>query len=188
MCPPAETILAAVERPAAGDVGGATVFRHILRCRECRAAVAFVCAAVASERDRKRQQALWRGFRARISGRLVHWKMVANGESIDAIAASSSAMLVFKSCVADDDAEFWRAKMIFPDIDSPDAPLEINVEGAAGKPIAQGSLVLFGIEIPIANGAGRLTRTQLAEFHQRGGVAFRRRGGRLVPGAPVLNT
>lgn len=109
-------------------------------------------------------------------------------ECVDAIAAESPAVLVLQSSVAYDDIHFWRATMTFPDVDQPEAPLEICVVGANGKPVSDGDFIIFGIEIPIKNGAGQLTRTQLAEFHHKGGSAFRWKDGCVTSGAPVLNT
>ena len=78
--------------------------------------------------------------------------------------------------------------MTFPDVDQPEAPLEIRVDGASGMPVTDGEFIIFGIEIPIKNGAGQLTRTQLAEFHHKGGCTFRWKDGCVTSGAPVLNT
>lgn len=108
-------------------------------------------------------------------------------EYIDAIAAEAPAVLVLQSSVAENDIHFWRATMTFPDVDQPEAPLEIRVAGANGMPVSDGDFVIFGIEISIKNGAGRLARAQLAEFHHKGGSAFRWKDGRVTSGAPVLN-
>ncbi|MBQ3097813.1 MAG: hypothetical protein IJC66_06615 [Kiritimatiellae bacterium] len=188
MCPSVETIHAAIEHPDAGcpDVAG-TVFWHLLHCRECRAALTFVCTAVAFERDLKRQQALWRQFQARMPIGLVFRKDHFDGEGLDAIAAEAPAALVLRSSVTDADIHFWRATITFPDVDQPEAPLPIHIDGADRTPVQNGTFILFGIEIPIENGTGELTRAQLAECHYKGGAAFRWQDGSEVPGAPVLN-
>ena len=78
--------------------------------------------------------------------------------------------------------------MTFPEVDQPEAPIEIRVESASRMPVSDGEFIIFGIEIPIKNGAGQLTRTQLAEFHHKGGSIFRWKDGCVTSGAPVLNT
>lgn len=78
--------------------------------------------------------------------------------------------------------------MAFPDVDQPMAPLEIRVVGANGMPVSDGDFILFGIEISIKDGVGQLTRTQLAEFHHKGGSAFKWKDGCVTSGAPILNT
>ena len=187
-CPSAETILAVVEHSEIGRSDASSVFQHLLNCRECRAALAFVCTSVAFEQDRKRQQALWRQFLAKMTNGFMLRNNSSPDECVDAIAAESPAVLVLQSSVAYDDIHFWRATMTFPDVDQPEAPLEICVVGANGKPVSDGDFIIFGIEIPIKNGAGQLTRTQLAEFHHKGGSAFRWQDGCVTSGAPVLNT
>ena len=188
MCPSAETILAVVEHPGEGCSDAANaVLQHLLRCRECRAALKFVCTAVAFERDRKRQQALWRQFQAKMHDGFAPGSDCSDGEFLDAIAAEAPAVLTLQSSVEDADVHFWRATMTFPDVDQPEEPLAIRVDGADGAPIQNGSLIVFGIEVPIVNGAGQLTRVQLAECHQKGGAAFRWQDGSVVSGAPVLN-
>ncbi len=188
MCPSAETILAVVEHPNEGcsDVANA-VIQHLLHCRECRAALTFVCTAGAFARERKRQQALWRQFRAKMHDGFASGSDVSDGECLDAIAAEAPAVLILQSPVEDASAHFWRATMTFPDVDQLEEPLSIRVDDAKGRPIRNGMLILFGIEIPIANGAGQLTRAQLAECHHKGGAAFRWQDGNVVAGAPVLN-
>jgi len=165
-----------------------SVFQHLLHCRECRAALAFVCISVAFEQDRKRQQALWRQFLAKMTNAVMLRNNFPPDEYVDAIAAESPAVLVLQSSVADDDIHFWRATMTFPDVDQSEAPLEIRVVDARGMPVSDGDFIIFGIEISIKDGAGQLTRTQLAEFHHKGGAAFRWKDNCLVSGAPVLNT
>ena len=188
MCPSAETILAAVEHPGEGCSDPANVVQHLLRCRECRAVLTFVCTAVAFELDRKRQQALWRRCRAKIHDGFVPRSDCTDGECFDAIAAETPAVLILQSSVEKRDVHFWRATMTFPDVDWTEAPLAIRVEGANGTPIQNGIFVLFGIEIPIVKGAGQLSRAQLAECHHKGGAVFKWQDGVAVSGAPVLNT
>lgn len=188
MCPSAEAILAAVEHPTSVCSDADAVFRHLLDCRECRGALTFVCAAVALEQDRKRQQLLWRRFRAKVSNGLVFRNSRLDGECIDAIAAGMPAALILEASVPDSDIHFWRATMTFPDVDQPKAPLTIRVDDANGSTIQDGQFIIFGVEIPIINGVGCLSRVQLAECHHKGGSAFRWQDGCLVSGAPVLNT
>ena len=189
MCPSAEAILAAIEHPVeeCSDVINA-VLQHLLSCRECRAALSFVCTAVAFDRDRKKQQAIWRQFRAKMHDGLASGSDCSDRECFDAIAAAAPAVLTLQSSVEDTDVHFWRATMTFPDIDQIEEPLSIRVDDASGVSIQNGTLILFGIEIPIVNGAGRLTRAQLAGCHHKGGAAFRWQDGDVVVGAPVLNT
>ena len=124
-CPSAEMILAAVEHSDVGCSNDGAVFQHLLQCRECRAALAFVCTSVAFELDRKRQQALWRQFRAKVSNGFMPRNNSPSGECIDAIAAESPAVLVLQSSVAYNDVHFWRATMTFPDVDQATEPLEL---------------------------------------------------------------
>lgn len=148
----------------------------------------FVCTAVAFERDRKRQQTLWHQFRVKMHDGFAPGSDCSDGECFDAIAAEAPAALILQSSVENRDVHFWRATMTFPDVDQPEAPLAIRVDGANGTLIQNGMFILFGIEIPIVNGAGQLTRAQLAECHHKGGAAFRWPDGNVVSGAPVLNT
>jgi len=188
MCPSPETILAAIEHPNGECSDDAdAVFQHLLHCRECRAALKFVCTAVAFERDRKRQQALWRQFRAKLHDGFTSRSDYSDGECFDAIAAEAPAVLILQSSVEDSDVHFWRVTMTFPDVDQTEEPLAIRVDDANETPIANGTFILFGIEIPIVNGAGCLTRTQLEKCHHKGGAAFRWQDGSVVSGAPVLN-
>ena len=187
MCPSAGMILAAVEHSNAGHSDADAVFRHLLHCRECRAALTFVCTAVAFERDWKKQQALWRQFRARVSKGRAFGNKNSGDEGLDAIAAEVPAALILQSSVADDDIHFWRATMTFPDVDQLEAPLAIRVDDMNGTPVQNGKFTIFGIEIPIANGSGCLTRAQLAECHHKGGAFFRWQDGCVISGAPVLN-
>ena len=188
MCPSAETILAVVEHPEAGRSNVAeSVFRHLLHCRDCREVLTFVCAAVAFERDRKRQQALWRQFQAKMSNGLVSGNGGSDEEYFDAIAAEVPAALILQSAVENNDIHFWKATITFPEVDQTDAPLTIMVDDVKKTPIHNGTFVLFDIEIPIVDGIGKLTRTQLAECHHKGGAAFRWQDGSEISGAPVLN-
>ena len=187
MCPSAEATLAVVEHPGCSDAAN-TVLQHLLCCRECRAALAFVCTAVAFERDRERQQVLWRQFRTKIRDGFAPGSDCSDGESFDAIAAEAPATLMLQSSVENTDVHFWRATMTFPDVDQPETPMAILVEGANGTPIQDGMLILFGLKIPLVNGEGQLTRAQLAACHHKGGAAFRWQDGNVVSGAPVLNT
>ena len=180
-------MLAAIEHPNSGSADAAAVFCHLLSCRGCRAALAFVCTAVALEQDRERQQLSWRQFQAMASNALSPAECAADGECIDAIAAEMPACLIFESEARRSGGLFWRATMTFPDIDQPDAPLTIRVNDAKGNPIQSGEFLLFGVKIPLVDGTGIMTRAQLAACHHKGGAAFRRQGGRLTYGAPVLN-
>ena len=56
-----------------------------------------MCAAVALERDRERQQMSWRQFQAMASNALSPAESAADGERIDAIAAEIPACLIFES-------------------------------------------------------------------------------------------
>ena len=78
--------------------------------------------------------------------------------------------------------------MTFPDVDQATEPLEIHVFDANGMLVLDGVFIIFGIEISINDGVGLLTRTHLAEFHHKGGAAFRWKDGCVTSGAPVLNT
>ena len=130
---------------------------------------------------------MWRQFRAKVSKGLAFRYGCPDGECPDAFAAEASAALLLQSSVADDDSHFWRASLTFPDADQSEAPLTIQVGDARGVPVQGGTFIMFGIEIPIVDGGGQLTRTQLAECHHKGGSAFRWQDGCVVPGAPVLN-
>ena len=77
--------------------------------------------------------------------------------------------------------------MTFPDVDQSEASLTIRVDDANGNPIPHGQFIIFGIEIPISDGMGQMTRTQFSDFHSKGGAAFRWQDGSMVSGAPVLN-
>ena len=77
--------------------------------------------------------------------------------------------------------------MTFPDVDMPEAPLVIKVEDMSGTPVQNGTFRIFGIEVPIVDGEGQLTRDQFAECHHKGGAAFRWQDGTVISGAPVLN-
>ncbi len=188
MCPAAETILAAVEHPDIGCPDADVAFHHLLHCRECRAALSFVCTAVAFERDRERQQALWHLFQVKASNVLAHRSGCSDGVCLDAIAAEVPAALILQSSVEDTDAHFWRATLTFSDVDQPEEVLEIRVFNANGILVQDGILTLFGIEIKIINGVGKLTRPQFSECYHKGGAAFRWHDGSVIYGAPVLNT
>ena len=186
-CPSAEDILAVIEQPDAERMDADAIFEHLLHCRECRAALAFTCEAITVEQARRRQQALWRLFHAKMSRRLFDREYASGKGSIDAIAAEAPAVLIIQATVTDSDTRFWRATMTFPDVDQVDSPLEIRIEDSKGTPLQNGMFRIFGLEIPIVNGAGCLTRDQLAKCHHKGGASFAWQDGVSVPGAPVLN-
>jgi len=155
----------------------------------CRAALTFVCTSVEFELERRWQQAQWRLFLAKVSAWTVSQRSGRQGgECRDAIAAEASAELFIQSSVSKKDIHFWRASLTFPEADQLEAPLAIRVDDAKGRPVQDGVFILFGVEIPIIDGMGGLTRAQLAEFHEKGGSTFRWGDGSVVSGAPVLNT
>ena len=184
-CPSPETVLSVFENPDVSTATSNLVFRHLLRCRECRAALAFVCTSAAEQLERKRQQAAWRRFQAAVV-RIARRNAAGAGE-IDAIAAGGPAVLVLRSGVAKKEKHNWQADLTFPDADQPNEPLTLKVHGRAGNSVDAGTFVIFGLEIPIKGGVGHLSRTQLLENHHRGGVAFSWPDGSTIAGTPVLN-
>lgn len=186
-CPSTEDILAVMEQPWGKHQDGAVIFGHLLNCRECLESLRFTCEAVEEEQERKRWQAMWRQFHAKAARRICSGENIPCEERIDAIAAEATSALIIQAAVSNSDVHFWRATMAFPDVDQPDSPLTIRVEDAEGKPLPRGTFRIFGLEIPIANGTGYMTRDQLVRSHHKGGASFVWQDGALVPGTPILN-
>ena len=188
-CPSAEEILSVVENPGRSTPESVRVFSHLLSCRECRAALAFVGEAVAEQLDRKRADVAWMRFRALLTKKIVQdaVRQMQGAEEIDAIAAAGPAVLALQSGYSGDKEHAWRADLTFPDMDQTDVPLTLNVYDCRGSLVDDGTFMIFGIDVPVKGGVGQLSRGQLLECYQRGGAAFKWTDGSIVRGAPVLN-
>ena len=190
-CPSAEAILSALEHPGRSTPESERVFGHLLSCRECRAALAFVGEAVAEQLDRKRADAAWMRFRVLLTKKIMQDAArqirVDEDEEIDAIAAAGPAVLAMQSGYSGNQEHAWRADLTFPDVDQAEMPLTLSVYDHKGIRIKSGTFMIFGIDVPIKGGTGQLARSQLLENYHKGGAAFKWTDGSIVRGAPILN-
>ncbi len=186
-CPNRESVLSVFEnRTVSADQAGA-MLNHVSRCRGCRQAISFICAAIATEK-RRRMPVTLLGW-SRVFSTIDLWMNRATDDIPDALAATAPVrMMVFVSKVHTLAASKWRAEVNLPAPDDPNGVLQVTVLDEDGNPL-HGRFRLCGIECDVED--GKIATISAKEFranHSFGGVAFSESGKPFTEGVPVISS
>jgi hypothetical protein len=113
---------------------------------------------------------------------------VADGQTSDQrlqAAALSGHICFFADC-GKQLPDYWQARIALPVAPAPETELRIRVQDAKGEPIARGTFVLCGIELPVSDGCAKVRLADLQGHLDTPIVAMRFPDGKKSSGTPRL--